>query len=323
MLTLAHLYDARTRIGGYVRQTPLTAAAPVKVPLAKDVEVYLKLENMQITGSFKARGAVNKLLTLPPAQVKRGILAASGGNHGLGVAYAGWIRHAPVTIYLGGNAPRIKAQQLEDWGATVIYEGAVWDDANRAALAHAERDDLAYLHPFADQAVIAGQGTLGLEILDQLPSVDMLIVSIGGGGLISGVSFAAKHLRPGVKVIGVEPVGAPTLYESLRAGQVIELSEVRTKANTLAPRMSAQVNLDLIREHVDEIVLVTDEDMLDSARWLWTEMGIAAELSGAAALAALRTGKVRPLPGQKVCAVVCGAGTDGIGIEAGNGNGGG
>jgi threonine dehydratase len=313
MITLATVLDARTRIGGYVRQTPLVEASPVRVSPYKDAEVYLKLECLQVTGSFKARGAVNKIMTLPPAQLKRGVITASGGNHGLGVAYAGWIKHVPVTIYLGHNAPRHKAEGLERWGATAIYEGAVWDDANRAALARAECDDIAYIHAFADPAVIAGQGTVALEIFDQLADVDVIIVSIGGGGLIAGIAFAAKQLKPSVKVIGVEPVGAPTLYESLRAGKVIELAQVTTKANTLAPRMSAEINYDLIAQYVDEIVLITDEDMVAASRWLWDEMQIAVELSGAATLAALMTGKYRPVSGAKVCAVVCGAGTDGLG----------
>jgi threonine dehydratase len=170
------------------------------------------------------------------------------------------------------------------------------------------------VHPFADPAVIAGQGTIGLEILEDLPEVDALLVAIGGGGLISGVSLAVKATHPNTKIIGVEPVGAPTLYESLRSGRVVELPEIRTAANTLAPRMSAAINLEIIQRNVDEIVLVTDEEMQESARWLWFEMGVAAELSGAAAVAALLAGKVHFLPAQKVCAIICGTGSDGISL---------
>jgi threonine dehydratase len=188
----------------------------------------------------------------------------------------------------------------------------VWDEANEAALAAAERDGLTYVHPFADPAVIAGQGTLGLEILEEAPETDLLLVAIGGGGLISGVASAVKALRPDVRVVGVEPVGAPTLYESLRAGRVVELPGVYTAANTLAPRQSHEMNFEIIRRDVDEIVLVTDEEMLEAARWLWFEMGVAAELSGAAALAALRSGKIDPDGFRSICALVCGAGTAGI-----------
>src|SRR5205807_7796176 len=169
-----------------------------------------------------------------------------------------------------------------------------------------------YFHPFADPAVIAGQGTIGLEILEEVPDIDLLLVAIGGGGLISGVSIAARSLKPNIKVIGVEPVGAPTLYESLRAGQLVELPQITTVAGTLAPRRSAAINLEIIGQNVDEIVLVTDEEMREAARWLWSELGVAAELSGAAAVAALLAEKIHFAPEQKVCALICGAGSDGL-----------
>jgi threonine dehydratase len=187
----------------------------------------------------------------------------------------------------------------------------VWDEANEEALKVAERDGLTYIHAFADPVVIAGQGTLGLEIAEDSPKLSTLVVAIGGGGLISGVSTAAKALIPGVRVIGVEPVGAPTLYESVRAGSVIELEKITTAANTLAPRRSAEVNLQIIQSNVDEIVLVTDEEMIAAARWLWQELGIAAEMSAAAAVAAWLTGRVTD-PGGEMCAIVCGAGTAGL-----------
>ncbi len=312
MIDINDIRVAQQQTEGHVRRTPLVEAQPVKQPAMAHGSLYLKLENMQITGSFKARGAVNKLRSLPVEKVARGIVTASGGNHGLGVAYAAWLAQAPATIYLAYNTPAAKVEKLESWGARVIFEGAVWDDANRAALAAAECDGLVYFHPFADPAVIAGQGAIGLEILEDVPDMDMLVVAIGGGGLISGVSVAAKALKPDIQVIGVEPAGAPTLYESLRAGHLVELPEIRTAANTLAPRQSAQINLDIIRQNVDEIVLVTDEEMRQAARWLWFEMSVAAELSGAASMAALLAGKVQPAPSQKLCALVCGAGRDGL-----------
>ena len=312
MLDLKDIQAAQKCLMGYVRRTPLITAHPVKQHIDAARNLYLKLENLQITGSFKARGAVNKLLSLSPEQVARGIITASGGNHGLGVAYAGWLAKVATTIYLPHNTPLAKAEKLESWGAKVIFEGAVWDNANQAALATAEREGLTYFHPFADPAIIAGQGTISLEILEDEPEIDVLLVAIGGGGLISGISTAAKALKPGIKVIGIEPVGAATLYESLRAGRVIELPDIRTAATTLAPRQSAAINLDIIRRNVEEIVLVTDEEMREAARWLWFEMGVAAELSGAAAVAALLTGKVHFAPTQKVCALICGVGSDGI-----------
>ena len=311
MVQLADVEAARRRIAPHLRRTPLLDVGPPPGggPASR---LTLKLENLQVTGSFKARGATNKILALPPAQAARGLVTASGGNHGLGVAFAGRLAGAPVTIYLPANVPPAKAAKLERWGARVVREGEVWDDANEAALAAARREGMTYVHPFADPAVIAGQGTLGLEVLEDAPETDLAVVAIGGGGLIAGVAVALKSLRPGLRVVGVEPVGAPTLYESLRAGAVVELPEVTTAANTLAPRRSHETNFAIIRETVEGVVLITDDEMREAARWLWFEAGIAAELSGAAAVAALRAGKV-PLDGARsVCAVVCGAGTDGL-----------
>lgn len=271
----------------------------------------LKLEFLQVTGSFKARGATNKVLTLPPGRVGRGLVTASGGNHGLGVAYAGWLARVPTTIYLPHSAPPAKVAQLESWGAAVVRFGEVWDEADREARSVAERDGLSYIHAFADPAVVAGQGTVGLEIAEDVPEISTVVVAIGGGGLISGIATAVKALAPGARVIGVEPVGAPTLYESVRAGSLVELERITTAANTLAPRKSAELNLGIIQAKVDDIVLVTDEEMIDAARWLWQEMGIAAEMSGAAAVAAWLAGRI-PDPAGDVCAVVCGAGTAGL-----------
>ena len=312
MVELKNIQAAQNRLAGYIRRTPLIAANPVKQSIGGVRNLYLKLENLQVTGSFKARGAVNKLFRLSPEEVARGIVTASGGNHGLGVAYAGWLAKVATTIYLPHNTPLSKAQKLESWGARVIFEGAVWDDANHAALEAAEREGLTYFHPFADPAIIAGKGTIGLEILEDEPGIDVLLVAIGGGGLISGISIAAKAMNPAIRIIGIEPIGAATLYESLRAGHVVELADIRTAATTLAPRQSATIILEIIRHNVEEIVLVTDEEMQEAVRWLWFEMGVAAELSGAAAVAALLAGKVAGSPSQKVCALVCGAGSDGV-----------
>lgn len=310
-LTLELVKAARSQIHHHVRHTPLMQAIAVKQPIPGGENLWLKLDCLQVTGSFKARGAVNKLLSLPKADLKRGIITASGGNHGLAVAYAGWLAKVPATIYLPHNTPPVKADKLRQWGATVVMEGAVWDDANRAALAIAEQENLPYFHPFADPFVIAGQGTIALEILADLPHVDTLLVAIGGGGLISGISFAAKALHPHIKVIGIEATGAPTLSASLKAGEIVELPHVNTKANTLAPRKTEPINFEIIRNCVDEVVLVTDEQMQAAARWLWFELGVAAELSGAAAIAALQSGAYQPAPHEQVCALICGSGTDG------------
>ncbi|MBM3492390.1 MAG: threonine/serine dehydratase [Alphaproteobacteria bacterium] len=311
--TLAEIEATHARIRPHVRRTPVLAVGPQHRPAAADTELWLKLECQQVIGSFKARGAMAKLATLPAAALKSGLITASGGNHGLGVAYAGHAAKVPAHIYLPRSTPAAKIDKLKAWGAQVTVEGAVWDEANAAALATAKQRGLTYVHPFADPAVIAGQGTVGLEFLADVPALDVLLVAIGGGGLISGVALAAKALKPEIVVIGVEPLGAPTLQRSLAAGRLVELETITTRAGTLAPRRSEQLNFDIIRQHVREIVLVSDDAMLEAARWLWFECGIAAELSGAAALAALLAGAYRPPTGARIGALVCGAGSDGIG----------
>jgi len=309
-LDIAAIRAAATTIASEVRHTPMVLAEHDKVRLGG--RVLMKLECLQVTGSFKPRGAMNTLRSLDPSEIHRGIITASGGNHGLAVAYAGYVAGAPATIFLPTSVSKAKIAKLEAWGATVVVEGAVWDEANRAALDEAERRGLTYIHPFADARVIAGQGTLGLEILEQAPDLDTILVAIGGGGLIAGIALAVKAVKPAIKVIGIEPTGAPTLYESLKAKKLVELARIDTAAGTLAPRKSAAINLEIIGKYVDEILLVSDEEMRDAARWLWFEPGIAAELSGAASLALLLSGRYKPKQAETVCALVCGAGTDGL-----------
>ncbi len=307
---------AAARIRDKIRRTPVLDPAPVKAPpwpAGTGGTLKLKLECLQVTGSFKPRGALNKLACLGRDEVARGVVTASGGNHGLAVAYAAWAAGVPALIYLPRSTPAAKAEKLRAWGAEVVVSGEVWDDANAAALEAARERSMAYLHPFADPAVIAGQGTLAVEILEQVPTADTLLVAIGGGGLIAGVATAAKALKPGITIIGVEPIGAPTLFESLRSGRLVTLDRIETAAGTLAPRRSMPLNFEMIRNTVDRIVLVSDEEMRAAARWLWFETAIAAELSGAAALAVLMTGRYRPRNGETVVPIICGAGTDGIG----------
>jgi len=311
--TLDDVRRAALRIAGRVRRTPLLAAAPVRDGAAWAGTLVLKLENLQVTGSFKARGASNAVLSLPASTVARGVTTASGGNHGLAVAYAAHGAGVPATIFLPRSAPESKRQKLRRWGAEVVVEGEVWDDSQAAALRHAAATGTAYLHPFADPAVIAGQGTVATEILDEDPTIDTLLVAIGGGGLVSGVALAARAIKPGLRVVGIEPVGAPTLLRSLEAGRPAVLDRVDTAAGTLAPRSTDALNFGIIQRCVDRIVLVTDDAMREAAAWLWFEQAIAAELSGAAAIAALMTGAYCPAPNERVCAIVCGAGLDGLG----------
>lgn len=310
--TIDDIDAAAERIKGHVRRTPCLRTRFLKNPVHGG-PLMLKLECLQVTGSFKPRGANNAILQLDDASLARGVITASGGNHGLAVAYAAASSGATATVYLPERAPATKAEKLRAWGADVVVEGLDFDDANAAALDRASRDGMTYIHPFRDPAVIAGQGTAGREMMKQSPDIDVVLVAIGGGGLISGIATAAKAMKPGVRVVGVEAEGAPTLRASRDAGKLVTLERIETAANTLAPKRSAELNFQIIEDLVDDIVTVNDEAMRDAARWLWFEMGIAAELSGAAAIAALLSGAVAYPDDATLAAVICGAGSDGIG----------
>ncbi len=313
IVSLADVRAAAGRIGDYVRRTPLIEVGPVKRrALTEDATLHLKLECLQVTGSFKPRGASNKLALADKAAVQRGICTGSGGNHGLAVAYVAHHAHVPATVFVPTSTPAAKRGKIAAWGAEVVVHGEVWDEANGAAQEAAEARGLVYIHPFADPAVIAGQGTVALEVLADAPDVDTLVVAIGGGGLISDIATAAKEMRPGIKIVGVEPTGAATLFESMKARRPITLERIDTAAGTLAPRRTTALNLQLVADTVDRIVLVSDEEMREAARWLWFELGVAAEMSGAASVAALMFGRHRPQAGSNVAALVCGAGTDGL-----------
>ena len=311
VVTLADIDAAAERIKDHVRRTPCLRSRFTLNPLHRG-ELLLKLECLQVTGSFKARGASNAVLALDSAARARGIITASGGNHGLAVAYASHFTGVPAVVYLPELTLAEKIEKIRAWGADVVVEGSVWDDANDAAMARAELDGLTYIAPFSDPAVIAGQGTVGREVLQQSPHIDILIVAIGGGGLISGVATAAKAIKPEITVIGVEPVGAPTLKTSVEKGRLVTLPGIDTEAVTLAPRKSAEINLDIVRRNVDDIILISDDEMREAARWLWFEAGVAAELSGAASLAALQAGRVGAPAESVVSAVVCGTGIAGL-----------
>jgi threonine dehydratase len=313
MISLKDFNAAAANVAGRVRRTPLMCADNLRQDPAPGAELYLKLENLQPTGSFKVRGASNALMSLSEEEISRGLITASGGNHGLAVAYAAAMAKVPGVVFVPTSTPEAKVAKIRDWGVEVAIEGAVWDEANAPALARAEASGMTYIHPFADARVIAGQGTVALEILADNPDIDTLIVAIGGGGLIAGVATAAKQLKPSIKVIGVEPTGAPTHHASRAAGEVVTLEKIETSVGTLAPRRSDPLNFDLISQHVDDIVLVTDDQMRDAAKWLWSELGIGAELSGAASVAALMAGKISAKAGEQICPIICGAGTDGLG----------
>jgi threonine dehydratase len=301
-IPLSLFQAARERIKPYVRHTPL-------MPLPALTEDFpgalrLKLENLQLVGSFKTRGVFNTLLQI--GTTVHGVIAASGGNHGLALAYGAHRLGVSATIYLPETASADREARIAHWGARVIRHGRAWDDAHTQALQHAEHENLTYVHPFDAETTMAGQGTLGLELLDDVPGLDCVLIAVGGGGLIAGMAAAIKQIDPAVRVIGIEPVGAPSMLRSMEAGRVVELPEVRTIADTLSPRAVSEKTLALARRYVDEIVLVDDNAMIEGMRWLWLHTNQLVEPSGAAVIAALQTGAVDISRYRQPVALICG-----------------
>ncbi len=285
-LSLDLIQQARERIRPYVRHTPLAPLPPLTDDLPRGLR--LKLENLQVVGSFKPRGVFNTLLQLDEAARQRGVLAASGGNHGVALAYAAHRLGIPATVYLPATASADRVARVKVWGATVIQHGQAWDDAHAKAVAHAEAEGMVYVHPFDAVTTLAGQGTLGLELLDDVPEMDCALIAIGGGGLIGGMAAAIKQVKPGVQIIGVEPTGAPSMQHSLDFGHVEPLAEVRTIADTLAPRGVSERTLALTQRYVDRIELVDDAAMIEAMRWLWLHYNQLVEPAGAAVIAAMK-----------------------------------
>jgi threonine dehydratase len=299
-VSLDDVRAARERIAPHVRVTPVVRWHD---------DVWLKLEQLQMAGSFKARGACNRLFAADAAQLGHGVVTASGGNHGLGVAYAATRRGVPSTIYLPERAPQSTARRLVGMGARVERHGRDWDDAWAVAEKHARDSGALLVHPFEDPEVIAGQGTIGLELIDQLGRFDDVVVAIGGGGLIGGIALAVKSLAPSVRVIGVEPTGATAMKDSLAAGRLVALDKVETIAGTLAPRNVGPHTLALASRFVDEVVLVSDAELTGAMKTLWSELRVLVEPAGAAAVAAVAGGHV-DVRSRRVAVLVCGANLD-------------
>ncbi|HCC33130.1 MAG TPA: threonine ammonia-lyase, partial [Clostridiales bacterium] len=266
-------------------------------------------ENLQKTGSFKIRGATNHILQLDPATGRRGVVAASSGNHGQAVAHAAARSGYPAVVVVPENAAAVKVAAARGYGAEVIHHGTT--SAERTALAQelARERGLAFVHAFDDPWVIAGQGTVGLEILEDLPEVDVVLVPVGGGGLIAGIATAVKETRPGALVFGVEPVGGNSMQRSLEAGAITPLDHPRSIANGLLPTQPGELTFALARKYVDGILAVTDEEIRSAVVVLLERARLVVEPSGAATVAALLSGKV-PGRGRRVVAVLSGGNVD-------------
>ncbi|MGB0935277.1 MAG: threonine ammonia-lyase [Alphaproteobacteria bacterium] len=308
MVNIEKIKEAANTIAPHIRRTPtfkLDHGNPSFPGL------YVKLEQLQVSGSFKYRGVCNKLAQHSKEDLKKGIVAASGGNHGRAVAYAGWKNGIKTTIFLPTTTPEEKVEAIRRLGAEIIIEGTNLNEASNAARDFTKESNGIYLHPYDDKSVINGQGTIALEVLEDLPGLEEIIIPIGGGGMMGGMATAIRAIKPDVKIIGVEPEGCPTLYNSCKAGKIVSIESITTRVGTLAIKETSQMNFDLIQKVVDDIVLVSDQDMLDASRWLWKEFGIAAELSGSAAISAILSGNIK-LQGATSCAIVCGLGQEGL-----------
>jgi len=312
MITIADVEAARRRIAPHVRRTPIMALAQTRDAPSPGQRVTLKLECLQAAGSFKARGAMNRLLGASEKPGKAGLVTASGGNHGLAVARTAFVAGIPSMVFLPRTVSPEKVEKLKEWKAHIEIVGHVFEHANAAAMDYAGRTGAVYIHPFADPLVVAGQGTLGLDILDDVSDIVTILVGIGGGGLVAGIATAVKARKQNVRIIGIQATGAPSMKASLEAGHVVTLPEITTKVATLAARRTDERVFELVRRGVEQVVLVSDEEMEQAARWLWFELGVAADLSGSASIAALRSGRLPLRTGEHVCALICGAGSEGI-----------
>jgi threonine dehydratase len=271
--------------------------------------VYLKLDNLQRTGAFKERGALNKLLTLAEEERSRGVIAASAGNHAQGLAYHAGRHGIRAQICMPLTTPLIKVSATKSYGAEVVLDGANYDEACEEALGRSREFGMTFVHPFDDEVVIAGQGTLGLEILEQVPEVEVIVAPIGGGGLIAGVACAVKETHPRVRVIGVQPARLPSMKVAIAEGQPVTLSPAATIADGIAVRRAGEKTLPLVQRYVDEIVTVDEEEIANAILLLLEREKTLAEGAGAAAIAALINHKIR-LSGAKVAVVVGGGNID-------------
>lgn len=305
MLTLDKIYKASHVLRSVIHKTDLIHA-PLVNP---DSEIYLKTENLQITGSFKVRGAYYMMSQLTEEEKARGVIACSAGNHAQGVALAAAKNHIKSLICLPDGAPISKVEATKSYGAEVCMVNGVYDDAYKKALELKEEKNYTFVHPFDNEDVIAGQGTIGLEILEQMPDVEAVIVPIGGGGLISGVAFAIKNLNPNIKVYGVQASGAPSMRNSIRDGKIECLDHVSTIADGIAVKEPGEHTFQYVSQYVDEIVTVTDDEISAAILALIERQKLIAEGAGAASVAAAMFNKV-PIQGKKTVCLVSGGNID-------------
>jgi threonine dehydratase len=299
----AEIEAASKRIAGYIRTTPvmhLEAGA-----WGIDGHLVLKLEQLQHTGSFKTRGAFNRILSnrVP----KAGVIAASGGNHGVAVAYAAQQLGYPAEVFVPEVCPPVKVQRLRDYGAQVTLVGATYAESLEASQIRAARTGALVVHAYDQPEIVAGQGTLAYEFAQQVPDLDTVLVAVGGGGFIGGI---AAWFEGNVRVIGVEPASAASMAAALQAGEPVDFEVGGIAADSLGARRTGTLAFSLVKQYVDRVILVEDENIREAQRTLWNDLRIVAEPGGATAAVALISGLYRPAPGERVGVVICGGNTD-------------
>ena len=305
MLTIDNVYRARNTLAGVARKTDVIYAPK----LCKDAEIYLKTENLQVTGSFKVRGAYYKMSKLSKEEKARGVVACSAGNHAQGVALAAKKNGIKAVICLPDGAPISKVEATKSYGAEICLVKGVYDDAYQKALQLQAEKGYTFLHPFDDEDVIAGQGTIALEILEQLNDLDAVIVPIGGGGLISGIAYTIKTLAPNVKVYGVQAAGAPSMANSLAEGKIETLSSVSTIADGIAVKRPGNLTYETVEKYVDEVVTVTEDEISAAILALMEQQKLVTEGAGAVSVAAAMFGKL-DIAGKKVVCILSGGNID-------------
>ena len=305
MLSLDKVFNAQLLLKKIIRETNVVRAYGI----APECELYLKPENLQITGSFKVRGSAYKITTLSDEEKAKGVIACSAGNHAQGVALAATKNGIKSLICLPDTAPISKVEATKAYGADVCLVEGCYDDAYQKALELKESEGYTFVHPFDDENVIAGQGTIALEILKDLDDIDAIVVPIGGGGLISGIAYTVKQIRPSVKVYGVQATGAPSMYNAVKEGRIACLSGVSTIADGIAVKQPGENTFRYVSEYVDEIALVSDDEVSSAILALIEKQKMIAEGAGAVAVAAVMSGKF-DLKGKRVVAVVSGGNID-------------
>lgn len=305
MLTLDKVYKASHVLKEVIRPTQCIAAPKIN----PEAEVYLKPENLQITGSFKVRGAYFKISQLSDEEKAHGVIACSAGNHAQGVALAAQRNGIKAVICLPDGAPISKVEATRSYGAEICLVPGVYDDAYQRALELRDENNYTFIHPFDDENVIAGQGTIGLELLDQLPDLDAVVVPVGGGGLISGVAFALKSLNPNIKVYGVQAAGAPSMVKSLEDGRIECLDQVSTIADGIKVKEPGEHTFEYCRKFVDKIVTVTDDEVSSAILALIEQHKLISEGAGAVSVAAVMFNKI-DVRGKKVACLVSGGNID-------------